>query len=95
MSASPEPTASSGERSPDTIRRDKEIRLAASFSEFRHSLNNSLAVMMALAEMAQRDPSRAAKLSASVLEKSANIIERLREFTAEFNDVLRPERPER
>jgi hypothetical protein len=75
-------------------RREMELRLAAAFSDFRHSLNNSLAVIMALAEMAQRDPARSERLASSVLEKGASIMEKLREFTADFNEALRPERRE-
>jgi hypothetical protein len=70
------------------------VRLAAAFSEFRHALNNALAVMMALAEMAQRDPERIEKLAASVLEKGRAISEKLRVFTATFNEIIQPSQRE-
>ncbi len=70
--------------------REDVLRLAAAFSEFRHALNNALAVMMALAEMTQRDPMRGEKLASSVLEKGRAISEKLREFTATFNEIMTP-----
>ncbi len=73
---------------------EDNVRLATAFSEFRHALNNALAVMMALAEMTQRDPMRAEKLAASVLDKGRNITEKLREFTALFNEIVKPSHKE-
>ena len=63
------------------------------FSEIKHSINNALAVMMALSEMSQRRPDYAEKLASTVLSKAPQIVSSLQEFTQAMNEKFGP-RPE-
>ncbi|HEY6205984.1 MAG TPA: hypothetical protein VIW21_07450 [Chthoniobacterales bacterium] len=61
-------------------------QLQRRFSEIKHSINNALAVMMALSEMSQRRPDYAEKLASTVLSKAPQIVSSLQEFTALLNE---------
>jgi hypothetical protein len=67
--------------------------LQKKFSEIKHSVNNALAVMMALSEMSQRRPDYAEKLATTVLAKAPQIVSSLQEFTQALNEKFGP-RPE-
>src|SRR3982751_3079789 len=60
--------------------------LQKKFSEIKHSINNALAVMMALSEMSQRRPDYAEKLASTVLAKAPQIVTSLQEFTQVLNE---------
>ena len=60
--------------------------LQRKFSEIKHSINNALAVMMALSEMSQRRPDYAEKLATTVLSKAPQIVTGLQEFTTLLNE---------
>ena len=62
------------------------VQLQKKFSEIKHSINNALAVMMALSEMSQRRPDYAEKLATSVLSKAPQIVSGLQEFTQLLNE---------
>ena len=64
--------------------------LQKKFSEIKHSINNALAVMMALSEMSQRRPDYAEKLATTVLAKAPQIVASLQEFTQALNDKFGP-----
>ncbi len=64
--------------------------LQKKFSEIKHSINNALAVMMALSEMSQRRPDYAEKLATTVLSKAPQIVSSLQEFTQALNDKAGP-----
>ena len=64
--------------------------LQKKFSEIKHSVNNALAVMMALSEMSQRRPDYAEKLATTVLTKAPQIVSSLQEFTQALNDKFGP-----
>ena len=68
-------------------------QLQRKFSEIKHSINNALAVMMALSEMSQRRPDYAEKLASTVLTKAPQIVSSLQEFTQALNEkaVIKPE----
>ena len=68
-------------------------QLQKKFSEIKHSINNALAVMMALSEMSQRRPDYAEKLATTVLTKAPQIVSSLQEFTQALNEKAgaRPE----
>jgi len=51
------------------------------FGELKHTLNNALAVFMALAELARRNPDNFEKLARNVIERTPNIIEAMGQFT--------------
>ena len=67
--------------------------LQRKFSEIKHSINNALAVMMALSEMSQRRPDYAEKLATTVLSKAPQIVTSLQEFTQVLNDKAGPPKP--
>ena len=69
-----------------SISRDELTQLQSKYSEIKHSVNNALAVMMALAEMSQRRPDYAEKLASAVLTKAPQIVSSLQEFTAALNE---------
>ena len=58
------------------------------FRAVKHSACNALAVIMALSEMAQRNPAYMEKLTATVLSKSPQMVAELREFDDEFRALL-------
>ena len=62
----------------------------AKYSEIKHSVNNALAVMMALSEMSQRRPDYAEKLASTVLTKAPQIVSSLQEFTEALNEKAGP-----
>ena len=73
-----------------TIPPDEVADLQKKFSEIKHSINNALAVMMALSEMSQRRPDYAEKLATTVLAKAPQIVTSLQEFTLALNEKAAP-----
>ena len=58
--------------------------LSDKFREVKHSVNNTLAVIMALSELAQRNPSYYEKLAQAVLARCPQIVSQLQEFQKEI-----------
>jgi hypothetical protein len=71
---------------PRDITHEELVQLQAKFSEIKHSINNALAVMMALSEMSQRRPDYSEKLATTVLTKAPQIVSSLQEFTQALNE---------
>ena len=69
-----------------TLSPEELVQLQKKFSELKHSINNALAVMMALSEMSQRRPDYAEKLATTVLSKAPQIVSGLQEFTRLLNE---------
>ena len=69
-----------------TLSPEELAELQKKFSEIKHSINNALAVMMALSEMSQRRPDYAEKLAATVLNKAPQIVSGLQEFAQALNE---------
>ena len=69
-----------------TVTSEELAQLQKKFSEIKHSINNALAVMMALSEMSQRRPDYAEKLATTVLTKAPQIVSSLQEFTNALNE---------
>ena len=69
-----------------TLSPEELAKLQKKFSEIKHSINNALAVMMALSEMSQRRPDYAEKLATTVLAKAPQIVSSLQEFTQALNE---------
>jgi hypothetical protein len=69
-----------------TLSPEELAKLQKKFSEIKHSINNALAVMMALSEMSQRRPDYAEKLATTVLNKAPQIVSGLREFAQALNE---------
>ena len=58
--------------------------LHGKFREMKHGINNTFAVIMALSELGQRNPSHLEKLAKSVLERSPDVVQQL----STFGDLL-------
>ena len=54
--------------------------LLEKFRELKHSLNNTLAVVMALSELAQRNPAHYEKLGKAVLARGPDVVNLLTDF---------------
>jgi hypothetical protein len=79
-----------------TISQDGLAELQQKFSEIKRSINNALAVMMALSEMSRRRPDYAEKLATTVTTvstKASQIVSSLQEF-AQALDVKAGPKPE-
>ena len=63
------------------------------FREFKHGLNNTLAVIMALAELAQRNPAHYEKLGSAILTRGPQVVEQLNTFQATIAAKLKPADP--
>jgi hypothetical protein len=73
-----------------SITHEELVQLQRKFSEIKHSINNALAVMMALSEMSQRRPDYAEKLASTVLSKAPQIVSSLQEFTQALSEKAGP-----
>ena len=69
-----------------------EFRLK--YSELKHSINNALAVFMALAELAQRNPDNYEKLAKSVCSRTPELAVMIQEFSL-YLDTKGPGAPVR
>lgn len=65
--------------------------LILKYREVKHTVNNHIAVMMALAELSQQNPQHTEKLIKAALERSPQIVNTMqnfqRELTAKRGDV--------
>jgi mannitol/fructose-specific phosphotransferase system IIA component (Ntr-type) len=77
--------------SADNISHEEIVELQKTFSEKKNTINNVLAVMMALSEMSQRRPDYSEKLRSTVLTKAPQIVSSLQEFTQALNEKAGPE----
>jgi mannitol/fructose-specific phosphotransferase system IIA component (Ntr-type) len=73
-----------------SISQEEIVELQEKFSEIKRTINNVLAVMMALSEMSQRRPELSEKLASTVLTKAPLIVSRLQEFTQALNEKAGP-----
>jgi len=62
------------------------------YSEMKHSLNNTLAVFLALAELSQRNPDNYEKLVKAICTRTPEIASTIQEFSA-FLDTKGPPPP--
>ena len=65
------------------------MELHNKFRAVKHSACNALAVIMALSEMAERNPTYVEKLTKTVLSKSPQMVNELRDFDDEFRAMLK------
>ena len=84
--AAPTP-APGGDEAPVT--RAELMELHNKFRAVKHSACNALAVIMALSEMAERNPTYIEKLTKTVLSKSPQMVSELRTFDDEFRVLLK------
>jgi hypothetical protein len=70
------------------VSRAELLELHNKFRAVKHSACNALAVVMALSEMAERNPAYIEKLTKTVLSKSPQMVTELRTFDDEFRALL-------
>ena len=70
--------------------REELAALHDKFREVKHSINNSLAVIMALSELAQRNPQHYEKLTKTVLSHCPDIVAQLQEFSRALSETAKP-----
>jgi hypothetical protein len=68
-------------------RQDLE-ELCENFRDFKHNLNNTLAVIMALSELGQRNPAHFEKLAKAVLLRGPEVVQQLNDFQSALNAKL-------
>lgn len=71
------------------VSRAELLELHNKFRAVKHSACNALAVVMALSEMAERNPTYIEKLTKTVLSKSPQMVTELRDFDDEFRSLLK------
>jgi two-component sensor histidine kinase len=76
---------------PAPITREELVALHEKFREIKHSINNSLAVLMALSELAQRNAAQYEKLGKTVLTRGPDIVNQLQEFQSLLYAKIKPE----
>jgi hypothetical protein len=67
------------------------LALHERFREIKHSVNNTIAVMMALSELAQRNPTHYEKLTQAVLTRCPDIVSQLQGFQQELLSKVSPD----
>ena len=72
-----------------TITREQMQDLHDQFREIKHSINNTLAVVMALSELAQRNPAHYEKLAKAVLSRGPDVVQQLQDFQTALNARLK------
>ena len=78
-------------RSPMT--REQLQELNDQFREIKHSINNTLAVIMALSELAQRNPAHYEKLGKAVLQRGPEVVQQLQDLQAMLAAPLKKGEP--
>jgi two-component sensor histidine kinase len=71
------------------LNRGELQELHARFREIKHNINNTLAVIMALSELGQRNPAHLEKLAKSVLQRAPEVVELLNSFGDQLSANLR------
>ena len=71
-----------------THREDLES-LQSKFREIKHDINNTLAVIMALSELAERNPAHYEKLAKAVLQRGPVVVQQLQDFQTALNAKLK------
>jgi hypothetical protein len=65
---------------PFEMSREELQAIHEKFREVKHDINNTLAVIMALSELAQRNPAHYEKLAKAVLSRGPDVVSKLQEF---------------
>ena len=67
--------------------------LHTKFREIKHDINNSMAVIMALSELSERNPANYEKLGKTVLTRCPDIVQRLQAFGNELGSLSKELEP--
>lgn len=65
--------------------------LAEKYREVKHDINNSLAVVLALSELSQRNPVHFEKLAKAVLDRGPKMVQMLQDFQTLLGAKLKGE----
>lgn len=74
---------------PVSFTQEEWLEFRLKFSELKHSINNALAVFMALAELSQRNPDNYQKLAQSVCTRTPELARTIQDFSI-FVDLKTP-----
>jgi hypothetical protein len=58
------------------------------YRDVKHDINNSIAVIMALAELSQQNPAHYEKLTQTILTRCPDMVQRLTEFQKQISAPL-------
>jgi two-component sensor histidine kinase len=62
------------------ISREEFQAINEKYREIKHNINNTLAVIMALSELAQRNASHYEKLAKAVLQRGPDVVQQMQDF---------------
>jgi len=74
---------------PFEMTREELEAIHEKFREVKHDINNTLAVIMALSELAQRNPAHYEKLAKAVLTRGPNVVQMLQDFQTMLSAKLK------
>jgi hypothetical protein len=74
---------------PFEMTREELNAIHEKYREVKHDINNTLAVIMALSELAQRNPAHYEKLAKAVLTRGPDVVQKLQEFQAMLGAKLK------
>ena len=74
---------------PFDMTREELQAIHEKYREVKHDINNTLAVIMALSELAQRNPAHYEKLAKAVLTRGPDVVQKLQEFQAMLGAKLK------
>ena len=73
--------------------REELQALLDKFRVLKHDINNTLAVVMALSELGQRNPVHFEKLAAETIRRGPDVVQGLQEFQNAIQNKLKPPAP--
>jgi two-component sensor histidine kinase len=74
---------------PFEMSREELQALHEKYREIKHDINNTLAVIMALSELAQRNPAHYEKLAKAVLTRGPDVVQKLQDFQTALGAKLK------
>lgn len=73
---------------PVTMSPEQVAELNSKLSDLRHNINNQLALVVAAAELLRRKPDLAARMVDTMIEQPQKIIEEIRKFSSDFEQLM-------
>ena len=78
---------------PGTITHEELVVLNEKYREVKHDINNSIAVLMAMAEMSRFKDEYKEKLAETVCTRTPQIVEKMQEYQKMLNEKLKATAP--
>ena len=72
----------------NSIPRETVLALHEEFRRAKHDINNTFAVLLALAELAERNPLNYERLAKAVLERCPKVLQELQNFQDSLSESL-------